>query len=107
MLLVGLIAVFSTINDFANKIIEAAEKKALERLEEDSIRSRSRHVWKILFSILGIAICLIIGTIFFMYNEEWGFVESLYFSVVTTVSGILDLSTFTRFFCFYNCHYSM
>jgi magnesium-transporting ATPase (P-type) len=92
MLLVGLVAVFSTINDFATYIIEAAEKKALAQLDTDeSPHSSARYAWRILLSLLSILTCLAVGTVFFIFNEDWNFIEALYFSVVTTVSGIVHV----------------
>ena len=87
MLLVGLLLVFSTINDFANYIIRTAEEKALARLDDDPTDLRAPHAWKIFLSIMMILFCLAIGTIFFMMNEDADFVKALYFSLVTTVTG--------------------
>lgn len=87
MLLIGLFAVFSTMNDFATNIIVAAERKALQRLDDDLSTHHLKHVMKILLSLLSIVVCLAVGTLFFIYNEEWDFAQALYFSVVTTVSG--------------------
>eukprot|EP00603_Paraphysomonas_imperforata_P001213 CAMPEP_0114424536 /NCGR_PEP_ID=MMETSP0103-20121206/6748_1 /TAXON_ID=37642 ORGANISM="Paraphysomonas imperforata, Strain PA2" /NCGR_SAMPLE_ID=MMETSP0103 /ASSEMBLY_ACC=CAM_ASM_000201 /LENGTH=287 /DNA_ID=CAMNT_0001593299 /DNA_START=360 /DNA_END=1223 /DNA_ORIENTATION=+ len=87
MLFVGMIAVFSTINDFATYIINKAEMKALEHFDDDEIYDhRAKYALRIFLSVLCILVCLMVGTVFFIYNEEWDFVQSLYFSVVTTVS---------------------
>ena len=91
MLLIGLILVFSTINDFATYIIDTAEKKALEKLDDDPTDDYSPHGWKIFMQIMMIIVCLLVGTIFFMVNEKWDFIPALYFSLVTTMSGMLDI----------------
>lgn len=86
MLFVGMIAVFSTINEFATYIITTAERKAMARLD-DEVHGRAKYAYRVVLSLSSILICLAVGTIFFIYNEEWDFVTSLYFAVVTTVSG--------------------
>ena len=88
MLFVGMIAVFSTINDFATYIITTAERKALEKLDDGVYDPHAKkYKYRILLSLFSILFCLALGTVFFIYNEDWDFVQSLYFSVVTTVSG--------------------
>jgi hypothetical protein len=88
MLFVGMITVFSTINDFATYMIAAAERKTLEKLDDESLGGRAKYAYRIIFSVSSILICLAVGTIFMMHNEGWDFMQSLYFAVVTTVSGV-------------------
>ena len=84
--LVGLVFIFSIINDFAQSIIKAAEAKALEKLDDDPNDDKAPHGAKIALSIGAIVFCVLVGTLFFKYNEHWSFVEALYWSFITTVT---------------------
>lgn len=44
------------------------------------------HAWKIILSILAIVTVVLIGATFFSLNEGWGFVDALYWSLVTTTT---------------------
>eukprot|EP00602_Paraphysomonas_sp_CaronLab_P009788 CAMPEP_0185027168 /NCGR_PEP_ID=MMETSP1103-20130426/11947_1 /TAXON_ID=36769 /ORGANISM="Paraphysomonas bandaiensis, Strain Caron Lab Isolate" /LENGTH=281 /DNA_ID=CAMNT_0027561041 /DNA_START=157 /DNA_END=1002 /DNA_ORIENTATION=+ len=91
--LVGLVFIFSIINDFAQSIIKAAEAKALEKLDDDPNDDKAPHGAKIALSIGAIVFCVLVGTLFFKYNEHWSFVEALYWSFITTVTvGYGDMS---------------
>lgn len=90
MLFVGLVAVFSIINDFATYIIAAAENKALETFDDQTQQTQHfKQYMRIILSLFAIVFCLAIGTVFFVYNEKWDFITALYFSLVTTFSGII------------------
>ncbi len=43
---------------------------------------------KIIFSVFGIAVCFVVGTVTIMYMEGYSFITSLYLSVQTTMVGI-------------------
>ena len=77
--------IFTIINDFARSILDYAEKKALENLDDDPTDLKEPHGWKIALSFFMIILCVLVGTLFFQYNENWTFIRALYWSFITTL----------------------
>ncbi len=83
--LFGIIAIFSTINEFALYIIRSAEERALANLKKGAETDKEPYKQKIALSIFMIIVCVFMGAIFFMENENWTFVDAFYWSFITTM----------------------
>ena len=101
----GIAIVGRIINEFAQSILDFAEKKAHERrgkkfdqLTDDEKGSEqiSAHLNKIFTSVGAIFLCLLMGALFYHKNEEWDFVTALYFCVVTTTTVGYGDTTLTK-----------
>jgi len=91
--LFGILTIFATINEFAVYIIRSAEEKALANLKKGDEANKEPYKQKIAFSILMIVVCVFLGSIFFMENEDWSFVDAFYWSFITTMTvGYGDLT---------------
>jgi potassium channel subfamily K len=100
VILFGLIFVFGAINSFATYIISYAEAKAAKALkskevvdENSEAALQKKHFMSFLLSIISILFMVFVGTIFYFSNEDWTFIESFYFCIVTTTTvGYGDLN---------------
>mmetsp|Transcript_2503 Transcript_2503/g.4678 ORF Transcript_2503/g.4678 Transcript_2503/m.4678 type:complete len:433 (-) Transcript_2503:22-1320(-) len=88
---VGLIG--SIIAGAASEMLEAQQQKLLDKMDDDPDDLDSPHGWKIFFSIFTILIFVFLGAIFFALNEDWTYLDAVYWSFVTTTTvGYGDLS---------------
>jgi potassium channel subfamily K, other eukaryote len=98
VILFGLIFVFSIINDFAMYIIATATKRAQEIVKnksEDDLKNEDPYKYfkKYAYAIGTILALLFVGSIFFWQNEDWSFIEAMYWVVCTmTTVGYGDLT---------------
>lgn len=103
VILFGLIFVFGSINSFATYIINFAEEKAAKALktkvvieetsEEAEAAMKRKHLMSFFVSLMSILFMVFMGTLFFFSNEDWTFIESFYFCIVTTTTvGYGDLN---------------
>lgn len=103
VILFGLIFVFGSINSFATYIISLAEEQAAKALktkvvlDENSVEAETamkrKHLMSFINSLMSILFMVFMGTVFFFSNEDWTFIESFYFCIVTTTTvGYGDLN---------------
>ena len=97
VILVGLIFIFSIISDMANFIISLAEEQAAKiRKQQDFVQVDPWKYWKKRGYTLGLVLLLVFfgALIVWLYEEEWSYIKSLYFIVVTVTTvgyGDIDL----------------
>jgi len=91
-ILTGLVCIFCFFNDAIDAVIDKMEKEAVQRLDNDSTDLKEPHGAKFAISILCILAVLFVGTMFVKYNEGWTFVDSFYWSFITSSTvGFGDL----------------
>lgn len=99
VILVGLIFIFSIINEFAMWVVETASKRAEELTKGKSLDDivnddPYKYYKKYGYTIGTIGLMVLLGSLFFWQNEEsWTFVMALYWTICTTTTvGYGDLS---------------
>mmetsp|Transcript_19060 Transcript_19060/g.35522 ORF Transcript_19060/g.35522 Transcript_19060/m.35522 type:complete len:650 (-) Transcript_19060:61-2010(-) len=103
--LLGLVVIFSYVNTFAEnmllyaenqavKLAERAHKRKLQRADSGTSDVTSnvegipyaKYRRKIIFYLLLVVVTIFAGSVFYMYNEDWTFVNALYFSFIATMT---------------------
>lgn len=84
--LIGIAFIFSFIAGYTGQIITQYQQKALEELDENTNDLKSPHVSKIVLSILMILFMVLIGSLFFGFNEDWTAVDSVYYCFISTMT---------------------
>jgi len=85
----GIIIVGRIINDFAQSILDYAEKQSMLHSKESletSHHPTSFYLKKMMAPITAIWIVLLLGALFYHKNEGWDFSTAFYFAVVTTTT---------------------
>eukprot|EP00607_Mallomonas_marina_P010651 CAMPEP_0182422546 /NCGR_PEP_ID=MMETSP1167-20130531/8281_1 /TAXON_ID=2988 /ORGANISM="Mallomonas Sp, Strain CCMP3275" /LENGTH=264 /DNA_ID=CAMNT_0024600707 /DNA_START=436 /DNA_END=1230 /DNA_ORIENTATION=+ len=89
-----MILVFEAVNDFARFLLSRVEKRILRQkaqevsIEDYSLTSRTVVTrGKLKAAVFFLVIMIMIGVLWFMKNEEWSFVTSLYW-IISTVSTV-------------------
>jgi hypothetical protein len=93
-ILIGLIFIFSIISDMANFVIALAEEQAAKiKKQKDFVQIDPWKYWKKRGFTAAMVLCLILlGTFVIWQEEDWTFIQSLYFIMVTvTTVGYGDL----------------
>lgn len=101
VIVVGLIFILSCINDFASYIMAKAEASALHFADKNhfnmtDLGNNKKYMIRRANCVAGIMMVVLTCSIFMMIVEDWSFVKSLYFSVVTTTTvgyGTMDINT--------------
>eukprot|EP01038_Epipyxis_sp_PR26KG_P013294 gene13294-17811_t len=95
VIMFGLVFIFSIINDFANFVLHYAEQKAAEIAKQKGLvkdQDPYRFVKKRAYSIGSILLLVLIGSFFFWKNEQWTFIQAIYWCICTTTTvGYGDL----------------
>jgi len=95
VIIIGLVFIFSILNDMASFVLNLAEEQAAKiAKQKDMTEIDPWKYWKKRsYSILIILALLLIGAGCMVKIEEWSFIEALYFCVVTvTTVGYGDLA---------------
>lgn len=86
----GIIIVGRILNDFAQSILDYAEKQAKLSQSEGNLsvvhHNTSHYAKKAAGPIIAILIVLLMGALFYHKNEGWDFGKAFYFCVVTTTT---------------------
>lgn len=85
-ILIGLLILINLLSSFiindVRDIKDIILKSKLTLNIPEELSKKTIYIRRILYPILHISIVLIIGTIFFAKNENWSFVDSLYYCLV-------------------------
>ena len=98
VILFGLIVIFGMISDFANFILDYAEraaKKISKKSPKTLLNDPYKYVRSYVYTILTLLIVVLISSIFLYKVEGWTFAEAFYFSIVTTTTvgyGDIDVT---------------
>lgn len=89
----GVVFAFLPINKLIGGAVASTEKKILDILDDDPNDDFEPHDAKLMLSLLVLVFTPIAGAVFFAVNEQWSFIDALFWSVITvTTIGYGDLS---------------
>jgi hypothetical protein len=99
----GVVLTILTIS--ASAVLSRVQRFLLMRLDDDPTDDRQPHCWKIILSFLLVATMVLVGALFFAYEEDWEFSDALYFTVVTSTcvgyGDLLPTSQGSKLFSFF------
>ena len=90
-LIIGLIVVFGTLNDVICDYLEVVEVAIIHFMNKNLFpheeSPETYWIWKQVYTFFLILFTILIGCFSFMELEDYSFVESFYWAVVTTFTG--------------------